>query len=188
MSRWRMCLKWNKNTNEWIFQRIRLSSIDNHIITRGDRIPVSQSFTAHARASSVSETLRLSSATFCVTPTLLKLKLLSGLWHVTWGWAPCFNVRSMASPVLWRWDDGDVTQDVTCHTHDGSHSTLTLDTPKLLSCLREESHFGQQTAPPDHSTPADEKAQVTAGSLNCKSNPLFWRDILQTQIWWQEQF
>ena len=57
-----------------------------------------------------------------------------------------------------------------------SHVTLrltleSLDTPKLLSCLREESHYGQQTAPLDHTAPADEKAQVTAGSLNCDSNP-----------------
>ena len=182
-----MCLKWNKNTNEWIFQRIRISSIDNHIITRGDRIPLSQSFLLmlerQCKQLSVSPQQRFVS--------------LRHFWNWNF-WAVYDTLREdgrhvsmsapMASPVLWRWDDGDVTQDVTCHTHDGSHSTLTLDTPKLLSCLREESHSGQQTAPPDHSTPADEKAQVTAGSLNCKSNPLFWRDQLQTQIWWQEQF
>ena len=98
-----MCLKWNKNTNEWIFQRIRISSIDNHIITRGDRIPLSQSFLLMLERQC--KQLSVSPQQHFVSPTLLKLKLLSGLWHVTWGWAPCFNVRSygLSSVVTLRW-------------------------------------------------------------------------------------
>ena len=133
------------------------------------------------------------SATICVTPTLLKSKLLSGLWIVTW-WVNGRHVSMSAPMASLPCCDDDVTE----VSRKMSHVTLCSHTQeKLLSCLREESHSSQQTAPPLstlHTRPPQpqpwhwaEKAQVTLPALsivrvtrsfyvtNCRHKCQIWR-------------